>query len=140
MVTSAPHRPAPVRPAPTFEPSTDFPALDLVPTIPGPEPPRRWIPLVLVVAGALLVGSIGFALGRSTAGIPAACERVTQLADRAATVAVADLRTVREGMMVFLDGEIPEAYSILGDARLGVDELRTLQAQLDVATRACLAG
>ena len=140
MVTSAPHRPTPVRPTPSFEPSTDFPALDLTPSSPASERSRRWIPVVLVLAGSLLIGSIGFALGRGTAGIPAACERVTKLADRVATVASEDLRVVHEGMLVFLDGETPEAYSILGDAQMGLDELGALRSELGVTARACLAG
>jgi hypothetical protein len=130
----------PLRHAPTIQPSTDFPTLDLVPPLTQPDRPRTTIGLVLVLAGALLVGMIGFALGRATAGIPAACGRAIDLADRTATLAVADLRTVREGMLVFLDGETPEAYSILGDATLGEDELRNLRAELDIALEACLAS
>lgn len=130
----------PVRHLTTVEPSTDFPTLDLVPPVPEPQRPTRAITLILVLAGAVLVGTIGFALGRATAPVPPACERAVELAERTATVAVADLRTVREGMLVFLDGELPEAYSILGDARLGVDQLRDLRAELAVAADACLAG
>ena len=131
--------PTPLRHAPTLEPSTDFPTLDLVPPLTQPYRPRTSIGL-LVLAGALLVGMIGFALGRATAGIPTPCERAIDLADRTATLAVADLRTVREGMLVFLDGETPEAYSILRDATLGEDELRDLRAELDTALEACLAS
>jgi hypothetical protein len=130
----------PVRHAPSFEPSTDFPALDLVPSLAQRARRRRWIPVVLALASALLLGSIAFAMGRATAGVPAACGRAAQLADRAATVAITDLGTVREGMLVFLDGETPEAYSLLGDARLSVAELRAIQAELAIASEACLAG
>jgi hypothetical protein len=132
----------PVRSAPTLEPSTDFPTLDLVPALPEQErePSQRAIGLVLVLAGALLVGSIGFALGRATAGVPDACRRAVSLAERTATIAVNDLGTVRDGMLVFLDGELPEAYSILGDARLGVDRLSAMQAELAAAADACLSG
>jgi len=129
-----------LRHPPTVEPSTDFPTLDLVPPLPEPERPRRTMILVLLVAGALLVGSMGFALGRSTAPVPATCETAVELADRAATLAVSDLRTVREGMLVFLDGELPEAYSILGDATLSVDQLRTIQAELAAAAETCLGS
>jgi hypothetical protein len=129
-----------LRHAPAIEPSTDFPTLDLVPPLPEPERPQRTMVLVLLVAGALLVGSMGFALGRSMAPVPAACETAIDLADRAATVAVSDLRTVREGMLVFLDGELPEAYSILGDATLGVDQLQTMQRELVAAAETCLGS
>jgi hypothetical protein len=130
----------PLRHAPTLEPSTDFPTLDLVPPLTEPERPKGTITLVLVLAGALLVGTIGFALGRTTAGIPAACERAIDLAERSATLAVSDLRTVREGMLVFLDGETPEAYSILRDATLSVDQLHSLRAELGITAEACLAS
>ena len=130
----------PLRHMPTVEPSTDFPTLDLVRPLPEPEPPRTTVTLILVLAGALLVGTIGFALGRGTAGIPPACERAIDLAERTATLAVSDLRTVREGMLVFLDGETPEAYSILGDATLGVDRLGAMRTELGVAAEACLAS
>ena len=126
--------------APGVEPSTDFPTLDLVPPLPEPSHPSRTMIGALLLAGTILIGTLGFAIGRSTAGPPAACERAIDLADRTATLAVADLRTVREGMLVFLDGETPEAYSILGDARLGVDELRALRTQLETAAEACLAS
>jgi hypothetical protein len=130
----------PISRMPAIEPSTDFPTLDLVPPIEEPERPQRAMTLILVLAGALLVGTFGFALGRASAGIPEACERAVTLADRTATLAVAEMRTVREGMLVFLDGETPEAYSILGDARLGVDRLRALRTELGVAAEACLAA
>ena len=132
----------PTRHAPALEPSTDFPTLDLVPPLPEPERPARMISiaLLLVLAGTLLVSSIGFAVGRSSAGIPSACQRAMLLADRTATLAIADLQTVREGMLVFLDGELPEAYSILGDARLGIGGLRAMQGELSAAAEACLAG
>jgi len=128
----------PLRHAPTLEPSTDFPTLDLVPPLTEPDRPEGTIAPVLVLAGALLVGTIGFALGRATTGTPGACERAIDLAERSATVAVSDMRTVREGMLVFLDGETPEAYSILRDASLGVDRLQALRAELGIAAEACL--
>jgi hypothetical protein len=130
----------PLRHAPTLEPSTDFPTLDIVPPLTAPEPPRTTITVVLLLAIALLIGTIGFALGRGTAGVPAACQRAVDLADRTATLAVADLTTVRDGMLVFLDGETPEAYSILGDATLGVDELNAIRTQVNTAAEACLAA
>jgi len=129
-----------LRPAPSYEPSTDFPTLDLVPPPAKRDRSVRWMTAVLILAGTILVATVGFAVGHATAGIPAACERVVQLADRTATLAVAELRTVREGMLVFLDGETPEAYSILGDATLGEDRLRDLRAELDIAAGACLAS
>lgn len=130
----------PIRQMPAVEPSTDFPTLDLVPPLPVPDRSQRTVTLILVLAGALLVGTFGFALGRATAGVPEACERAVTLADQTATLAVSDLRTVREGMLVFLDGETPEAYSILGDARLAVEDLRDLQTELGIAAEACLAA
>jgi hypothetical protein len=129
-----------LRHAPAVQPSTDFPTLDLVTPLPEPERLKRTMLLVLLVAGALVVGSMGFALGRSTAPVPGACETAIDLADRVATLAVNDLRTVREGMLAILDGELPEAYSILGDATLGVDQLRTMQAELAAAAETCLGA
>jgi len=83
---------------------------------------------------------VGFAIGRGTAPVPAAFQRAVQLADRTATLALADLRTVRDSMLVFLDGETPEAYSILGDARFGIQELNALRTQVGNAAEACLAS
>jgi len=128
-----------LRPAPSYEPSTDFPTLDLVPPPAKRDRSVRWMTAVLILAGTILVATVGFAVGHATAGIPAACERVVRLAERTATLAVADLRTVREGMLVFMDGETPEAYSILGDATLGEDRLTDLRAELEIAAEACLA-
>ena len=127
-------------PAPSYGPSTDFPTLDLVPPPAKRDRSVRWMTAVLILAGTILVGMIGFAVGQATAGIPAACERALDLADRTAALAVADLRTIREGMLVFLDGETPEAYSILGDAQVGVDELRGYRTELAIAAEACLAA
>jgi len=123
-----------------YEPSTDFPTLDLVPQLPEPYGVHRRVIGVLILAGTILAGTIGFAFGRATAPIPAACESAADLAERTATLAVADLRTVREGMLMFLDGETPEAYSILGDAALGIDELRALADEVGTAAEACLAA
>jgi hypothetical protein len=130
----------PMRHAPVVEPSTDFPTLDLVRPLPEPERPGGTMALVLLVSGALLVGSMGFALGRATAPIPAECQTAVALAERASTLAVQDLTMVREGMLVFLDGELPEAYSILGDATLGVDQLQTMQRELVAAAETCLGS
>lgn len=133
-----------LQPAPSlhraYEPSTDFPTLDLAPPLAEPRAPNRVLIGIVLLAGAILVGTIGFALGRATAPIPASCQRAISLAERTATLAVADLRTVREGMLVFLDGETPEAYSILGDATVGVEDLRAAQDLLGSAAEACLAS
>src|SRR3989304_55150 len=129
-----------LRPAPSYEPSTDFPTLDLVPPPAKRDRSVRWMTAVLILAGTILVGMIGFAVGQATAGIPAACERALDLADRTAALAVADLRTIREGMLVFLYGEAPEAYSILGDAQVGGDGLRGYRTELAIAAEACLAA
>jgi hypothetical protein len=129
-----------LRPTPVVEPSTDFPTLDLVPPLAEPERPRGTMALVLLVSGALLVGSMGYALGRSSAPMPAECETAITLAQRTATFAVDELATVRDGMLIFLDGELPEAYAILRNATLGVEGLQVLQARLATAADACLGS
>lgn len=121
-----------------IEPSTDFPTLTDVVEEEAPARGSRWWIVALVAAGALLIGSLGYVVGRESAPVPAACERAVALAQRATAAAVSDLRTVREGMLVFLDGERSEADSILNDARLGVEGLERLETRLAAATEACL--
>lgn len=130
----------PLKRMPPIEPSTDFPTLTDIAEEEAPtRGSRSWI-VVLVAAGAMLVGSIGHAIGHESAGTPAACERAVVLAERATSVAISDLRTVRDGMLVFLDGELSEAQTILADARLRVEELERLQAHLAAAAESCLGG
>jgi hypothetical protein len=129
-----------LRHAPVVEPSTDFPTLDLVRPLPEPERPGGTMALVLLVSGALLVGSMGFALGRASAPIPAECQTAVALAERAATLAVQDLTAVREGMLVFLDGELPESSAIVRDTTAGIDELQALQTELAAAADACVGA
>jgi hypothetical protein len=129
----------PLKRVPPIEPSTDFPTLTDVAEGAPTRGSRSWI-VVLVAAGALLVGSIGYAIGRESAGTPTGCERAVILAERATSIAISDLRTVRDGMLVFLDGELSEAQTILADARLGVEDLERLQADLAAAAESCLGG
>lgn len=128
----------PLKHVPRIEPSTDFPTLtDVAPEEAPVRPSRAWI-VAVVAAGVLLVGSLGFLIGRESAPVPDACERAVTLAQRATSVSISDLQTVREGMLVFLDGELSEADSILADARLGVEELERLQTRLAGAAEDCL--
>lgn len=130
----------PLKHMPRIEPSTDFPTLtDVVEEETPSRGSRTWI-VALVAAGALLVGSIGYMIGRESVSAPAACERTVALAQQATGGAISDLRTVREGMLVFLDGERSEADSILADARFGVQELERLETRLAAAAEDCLAG
>jgi len=134
MSTSVMHRPAP---PPVFEPSTDFPTLE------DEEPVRRsyaWI-VTLVVLGAVVVGAVGFAIGRATAPtvVPTPCVQALQRADAAFTAAVAQLGTIESSALTALD-EPTEADSVLQDARYGLTELQGLRASFDAAAAACRAG
>ena len=75
-----------------------------------------------------------------SAPIPAECETAITLAQRTATLAVDELATVRDGMLIFLDGELPEVNAILRNATLGVEGLQVLQARLATAADACLGS
>lgn len=129
-----------LRPAPLAEPSTDFPTIDLVPPITEPERPRGTMALVLVVSGALLVGAMGFAMGRASAPVPAECRAAVELAERTSAVALDGMAALRDATMVLVDGELPEASAILDDANSGVAELRASQVELAAAADACLGA
>ena len=122
------------------EPSTDFPTLDLVPPDPAHDRSRWMTAIVLAVAGAILVGSIGFAIGRATAPVPAGCATAIELANRAVTEATAGLRTTQEGMRIFLDGELPEASSLLDHATLSVGQLAGIRTAMTAAAESCLGA
>jgi len=130
----------PMRQTSRVEPSTDFPTLDLIRPIAEPERPRWTAVLVLAIAGAILVGSVGFAIGRATAPVPAGCATAIELANRAVTEATTDLRTTSEGMQVFLDGELPEAYSLLDHAALSAGQLASIRSAMTAATGSCLGA
>ncbi len=130
----------PLRSPPRIEPCTDFPtASDIGQDVPCPRRSRP-IVLVLLVAAGLLIGSLGYLIGREAAPVPSACERAAALGERAAVTAIADLTTIREGMLVFLDGERTEADSILSEARLDVAELEAIRADLAEAVEGCRSG
>ena len=134
MSTSVMRRPAP---PPIIEPSTDFP------TIEDEEPvrrPRAWI-VALVVIGALAVGLIGFALGRSTApqAASASCVEALQTADAAFTAALAQFGTIEASALTALE-EPTEADSVVQDARLGQAELQRFRASFGAAAAVCRAG
>ena len=130
----------PLKRMPRFEPSTDFPTLtDVVEDEAAVRTSRGWI-VALVAVGALLVGSLGYLIGRESAPVPSACERAVQLGRQATATAISDLGTIRESMLVFLDGERTEADSILSEARLDVEGLGRLEARLAAAAEDCLSG
>ena len=125
---------------PGIEPSTDFPTLDLVPPDTEPDRPRRTTIVILTVAGVLLVGSLGFAIGRATAPVPAGCATAIALANQVVMEASTDLRTTQEGMQIFLDGELPEAYSLLDHTTLSAQQLGNIQAAMTTAAGSCLGA
>ncbi len=134
MSTSVMRRSAP---PPVIEPSTDFPTLE------DEEPVRRsraWI-VALVVLGALVVGAVGFVVGRVTAPetVPAPCVQALQSADAAFTAALAQFGTIEASALTALE-EPTEADSVLQDARFGQAELQGLRASFDAASTACRAG
>lgn len=130
----------PLRSPPRIEPCTDFPTpSDIGQEVPCPRRTRP-VALVLLAAGALLIGSLGYLIGRESAPVPEACRRAAALGERVAVTAIADLSTIREGMLVFLDGERTEADSILSEARLDVEELERLQVRLAEAAEGCRSG
>jgi hypothetical protein len=134
MSTSVMRRSAP---PPVIEPSTDFPTLE------DEEPVRRsraWI-VALVVLGALVVGAVGFVVGRVTAPetVPAPCVQALQSADAAFTAALAQFGTIEASALTALE-EPTEADCVLQDARFGQAELQGLRASFDAASTACRAG
>ena len=134
MSTSVMRRSAP---PPVIEPSTDFPTFE------DEEPVRRsraWI-VALVVLGALVVGAVGFVVGRVTAPetVPAPCVQALQSADAAFTAALAQFGTIEASALTALE-EPTEADSVLQDARFGQEELQGLRASFDAASTACRAG
>jgi len=134
MSTSVMRRSAP---PPVIEPSTDFPTLE------DEEPVRRsraWI-VALVVLGALVVGAVGFVVGRVTAPetVPAPCVQALQSADAAFNAALAQFGTIEASALTALE-EPTEANSVLQDARFGQAELQGLRASFDAASTACRAG
>ena len=134
MSTSVMRRSAP---PPVIEPSTDFPTFE------DEEPVRRsraWI-VALVVLGALVVGAVGFVVGRATAPetVPAPCVQALQSADAAFTAALAQFGTIEASALTALE-EPTEADSVLQDARFGQAELQGLRASFDAASAACRAG
>lgn len=134
MSTSVMRRSAP---PPVIEPSTDFPTFE------DQEPVRRsraWI-VALVVLGALVVGAVGFVVGRVTAPetVPAPCVQALQSADAAFTAALAQFGTIEASALTALE-EPTEADSVLQDARFGQAELQGLRASFDAASTACRAG
>jgi len=130
-----------LRPPSRIEPCTDFPTpSDIGREVPCPRRTRRLLVIPLLAAGALLIGSLGFLAGRESAPVPAGCERAAALAERIAVVAIADLSTVRESMLVFLDGERSEADPILAGARTDVEALERLQVRLGEAVAGCRDG
>jgi len=134
MSTSVMRRSAP---PPVIEPSTDFPTFE------DEEPVRRsraWI-VALVVLGALVVGAVGFVVGRVTAPetVPAPCVQALQSADAAFTAALAQFGTIEASALTALE-EPTEADSVLQDARFGQAELQGLRASFDAASTACRAG
>lgn len=130
----------PLKDVPRIEPSTDFPTLtDVVEEDPAVRTSRGWV-VALVTVGALLVASLGYLIGREGAPLPSACERAVQLGRQATATAISDLGTIREGMLVFLDGERTEADSILSEAQLDLDGLQRLEVRFAAATEDCLGG
>jgi hypothetical protein len=134
MSTSVMRRSAP---PPVIEPSTDFPTLE------DEEPVRRsyaWL-VALVLLGAVVVGAIGFAVGRSTApsAVPAPCVQALEQADAAFTAVLAQLGTIEASALTAMD-EPTEADSVVQDARYGQAELQRLRASFDAAAAACRAG
>ena len=120
---------------PQVEPSTDFP------TVEEAEHDRAWIwVLALVVVGALVIASVGYVIGRSSAPLPTACVRALDRAEVAFTDALAQLGTIEDGTLAVIDGERPEMYSVLGDARLGQAELQQLRTSFVTAAEACRSG
>jgi hypothetical protein len=119
---------------PHVEPSTDFPALE------EPEHDHSWIWILgLVIVGALVIAGTGYLAGRSSAPqpAPAACVQALDRAQVAFTNALAQFGTIEEGALAVMDGERPEIYSVLGDARLGQAELQQLQQRYVAAAAAC---
>jgi hypothetical protein len=134
MSTSVMRRPAP---RPVIEPSTDFPTLEDEEVVPRS---RAWI-VGLAVLGALVVGALGFVVGRATAPqtIPAPCVQALQQADAAFTAALAQFGTIEASALTALE-EPAEADSVIQDARLGQTELTGLRTSFDAAAAACRAG
>jgi len=117
---------------PQVEPSTDFPTVEEV------EHDRAWIwVLALVVVGALVIAGVGYVVGRSSAPLPTACVQAIDRAEVAFTDALAQLGTIEDGTLAVIDGERPEIYSVLGDARLGQAELQQMQKGFAAAAAAC---
>lgn len=134
MSTSVMRRPAP---PPVIEPSTDFPTLEDEEQVPRS---RAWV-VALVVIGALVLGALGFVVGRATAPqtLSAPCVQALERADAAFTAAVAQFGTIEASALTALE-EPAEADSVVQDARLGQAELQELRSSFDAASAACRAG
>ena len=130
----------PMRQTSRVEPSTDFPTLDLIQPVGEPERPPWTTLVILSLAGALLVGALGFAIGRATAPVPAGCATAIELATRAVTEATSDLRTTQEGMQIFLDGELPESSSLIDHTTLSAGQLAGIRSAMTTAAESCLGS
>lgn len=116
------------------EPSTDFPAFE------EPEHDHSWMWILgLVIVGALVIAGAGYVVGHSSAPVsaPTACVQALDRAEAAFNNALAQFGTIEDGTLAVIDGERPEMYSVLGDARLGQAELQRMQERFAAAAAAC---
>jgi hypothetical protein len=125
---------------PQIEPSTDFPALDDAIEHPVVTHRSRGGLVALVALGAIVIGAVAFIGGRVSAPPSDACLQALDRADIAFTAATVEFGTIEQSALAVIDGELPEAHSIVSDARYGANTIEQIQAGFDTVAAACRAG